>query len=113
MSAVVVDEGHKAEKPFAPSSSTTLDNEKHEDGAVDDTPDEAKPRPERTATFNDYLVSFSAPLLILCGIIGIYQHPTTESLQVCFEMGFPGLRSRCVRLHWSWHNATPDERCIR
>ncbi|KAF5134259.1 hypothetical protein E5D57_004892 [Metarhizium anisopliae] len=62
MSAAAVEDSLKVEKCLASSDTTTPENEKYEEGAKDVAPDEAKPRPERTATFNDYLVCFP-PLL--------------------------------------------------
>ncbi|OAA43168.1 MDR efflux pump ABC3 [Metarhizium rileyi] len=61
MSAAVVEQhGLKAEK--RPASSTTVtpepENEKHEEGTKDPVAEEGKPRPERTATFGDYLRVF-------------------------------------------------------
>ncbi|KHN96250.1 MDR efflux pump ABC3 [Metarhizium album ARSEF 1941] len=59
MSAAVAEDGLGAEKRLS-SSVTTAENEKNEEGARDDAPlDEARPRPERTATFNDYLRVFT------------------------------------------------------
>ncbi|KAH0601094.1 hypothetical protein MHUMG1_02095 [Metarhizium humberi] len=58
MSAAAVEDSLKVEKCLASSDTTTPENEKYEEGAKDGAPDEAKPRPERTATFNDYLRVF-------------------------------------------------------
>ncbi|KJK88325.1 Multidrug resistance protein [Metarhizium anisopliae BRIP 53284] len=58
MSAAAVEDSLKVEKCLASSDTTTPENEKYEEGAKDVAPDESNPRPERTATFNDYLRVF-------------------------------------------------------
>lgn len=59
MGAAFVDDGLKAGDAIELSTptSTIPDYERRDEGVKDDNnPEDAKPRPERTATFNDYLV---------------------------------------------------------